>query len=472
MEPRKVILFAGTTEGRIIAEALMNHENVEIHVATDYGKNLLPESVGGFKVCQGRLDKSQMVELIKNSGQGKPLVVDATHPYAVEVTENIRAAATETDVEYFRVLRDEDSQINWRTEFKDRLIFADTIEQAGEILNELGEKALITTGSKELEPFTKVENFKELLTVRILPLEGAFKAATKAGFEGKNLIAMQGPFSVHMNRALIKQTGAKVLVTKESGHQGGFVEKLIASREEDIKVVVINRPRQETGYSVGELLKVLDDKGIKIVRPFQLGGPFAESEGQLATDKGREWNNTGENISGSASNCESKSDDESNRGKRWFPLFIDSANKNVLIVGGGKIAERRIETLCKFQCQVTVWTRQVSDKMGKMEREKSVKVEQKDISCSQVKNLDFNKFDMVIGATSDRQLNKEICQQAEAQGKFANDASCKEKCNFYFPAVSIKGDITVGINGQGNDHKLVSQVRQSIDQLLTEKIEG
>ena len=458
MKQRKVVLFAGTTEGRLIGQALVEHGNVEIHVATEYGKDLLPDDGLGYRVCEGRLDLEDMVRIMDDAvrdgqalGQAIPLVVDATHPYAVKVTENIKKAAEKTGAEYFRVLRGESSETDWKEQFKEQLIFAESIENAAEILSELGEKALITTGSKELLPFTKIEGYKELLTVRILPLAGAFQAAIDGGFEGRNLIAMQGPFSVDMNRALIKQVDAKVLVTKESGKQGGFLEKLVACKEENIKAIVIKRPTKETGFNVFEMLDVLESKGVKIVK---------------STDDVE--------VEQVASCCDGMGLFEKNESslKRWFPIFMDSQNKNVLVVGGGSIATRRVETLCQFQWNVTVWAESVSDKIGKLEQEGKVAVEVKTVESCQVSQMDIDKFNMVIGATSDKKLNEEICRRAKEKGIFFNDAGCKENCNFYFPAISLKDDVTVGINGQGRNHKLVRQVREQIDGLLAEKIKG
>ena len=466
MNQRKVILFAGTTEGRVIAEAMGEHKNAEIHVATEYGKNLLPNSKDGYKVCDGRLNQEAMVKImgsteteisasdenILEANKDKPLVVDATHPYAVEVTENIKKAAEETGAEYYRVLRGEDSQVDWKNQFKDQIIYAENIQEAADILDRLGEKGLITTGSKELMPFTKVKGYKELLTVRILPLAGAFKSALDAGFEGQNLIAMQGPFSVEMNRALIGQTGAKVLVTKESGKQGGFIEKLMACAEENIKAVVIKRPSKENGYTVAEMLDILENKGVKISRPVE--GNTLENNGTKDLLLKNQPLGNNENL------------------KRWFPVFEDSKGKNVLIVGGGAIATRRVETLIKFQCHVTVWAKEVSEKIEKIKENGQVEVSVRELETDQVENIDFNQYHMIIAATDNIKLNEEICRKARKLGKLFNDAGCKENCNFYFPAVSVKGNVTVGINGQGKDHKLVRQVREDIDKLLGDKYEG
>ena len=484
---RKVIIFAGTTEGRIIAEALENYDNVEIHVATEYGKHLLPDSREGYRVVAGRMDKKQMMKMMSEDENQelldpKPIVIDATHPFAVEVTENITTAAEMTNSEYYRVLREEADDEEWQNKFNDNVIFAEDIEDAARILNDMGQRALITTGSKELLPFTRVKNYGELLTIRILPLKGALRAATAMGFEGQHLICMQGPFSVDMNRALIRQCDAKILVTKESGMEGGFKEKLIASEKENIRVIVVKRPRQSAGYSIPEMFEILSEKGLPIVVPegvdleelkamdreklknLKIADEKKEKPIEENSLKVKEVTkgNKGKNLCGTREKI--NRDEEIPR--KWFPVFLDSSDKNVLIIGGGKIAERRVETLLKFQCSVTVWAGEITDKIREMEDSGEIRVNIRYFNGDNLHQMDFSKYNIIIGATSDKRLNAYIAKKAIHEGKLANDAGCKENCNFYFPAVSLKDNITVGIGAQGSNHKVVSHVRKEVDGLL------
>ena len=87
---------------------------------------------------------------------------------------------------------------------------------------------------------------EEIRQVRLLTPKGI-----DLGFSGKHLIAMQGPFSREMNLALLHQTEAKYFVTKESGKNGGFAEKLEAAEQAGAVLLVIGRPIEE-GLSVEE----------------------------------------------------------------------------------------------------------------------------------------------------------------------------------------------------------------------------
>ena len=77
----KVLIYAGTTEGRLLAQELSRaHIACDVHVATEYGQMVMPE-LAGVKVCVGRLDVEEMCALLKKNGQNNyAAVVDATHP--------------------------------------------------------------------------------------------------------------------------------------------------------------------------------------------------------------------------------------------------------------------------------------------------------------------------------------------------------------------------------------------------------
>ena len=102
---KQIIVFAGTTEGRQLSEWLAG-EGLEVLacVATEYGSHLVREE-DHLHVRQGRLTQEEMAQLLE--AEGRPLVLDATHPYATEVSRNIRTACKEADCEYLRLIRAE-----------------------------------------------------------------------------------------------------------------------------------------------------------------------------------------------------------------------------------------------------------------------------------------------------------------------------------------------------------------------------
>ena len=104
----RILLFAGTSEGRRLAEKIaLAGQKALVCVATEYGTQMMPD-LDGIEVHQGRLTESQMESLME--GEDFVCVVDATHPYATVVSENIKAAAEATLVTYIRLKRNTDSK--------------------------------------------------------------------------------------------------------------------------------------------------------------------------------------------------------------------------------------------------------------------------------------------------------------------------------------------------------------------------
>ena len=246
----KVIVFAGTTEGYEISRFLgENQIPVLACVATEYGSRSLKES-SSLHVQAGRLDENEMKELF--SREKPELVLDATHPYAAEVTRNIRKACEEAEVSYTRILRTGSEQQN--------AAYVKDTQEAAEYLKGTTGNVLLTTGSKELAAFTSVPDYKERLFARVLSLPSVIEACQALGFEGRNLIAMQGPFSMELNQAMLTQYECRYLVTKDSGKAGGFLEKIQAAEACGATVVIIGRPLAEEGLSLRECRHMLIER--------------------------------------------------------------------------------------------------------------------------------------------------------------------------------------------------------------------
>jgi precorrin-6A/cobalt-precorrin-6A reductase len=246
---KKILLFGGTSEEHELLSMLKSYPvNLTLCVASEYGRLLLPEESRNFSVRNGRLSEQEITAMILK--EGFSLVIDGTHPYAIEATCNIKKAALKTGVMYFRLLR-ESSNL-------DGCISVPSIHKAAEALEKTEGAVLITTGSKELAPFTRVPNYKKRLYLRVLPTVEAINSCVSLGFLPSHIIAMQGPFSKKLNIALMRQFDIKTLVTKDGGRLGGFPEKREAAMEQSAKIIVISRPAEE-GLSKKEILQKLTE---------------------------------------------------------------------------------------------------------------------------------------------------------------------------------------------------------------------
>ena len=254
----EICIFAGTTEGRRLVELLAG-QPVDVYacVATEYGERLIPHG-DNVRVSAGRLDGDAMRALF--AAHRFDLVIDATHPFATVVSETLVAACADTGTEYLRLNRAGDGDAR-------DAVYVDSIQAAAAFLADHPGKALLATGSKELAPYTAVEDYAERFFPRVLPMQTSIQACEAAGFSPSHIIAMQGPFTIDMNVAMLKAIGAEWLVTKESGKSGGFAEKLEAARRAGAKCVVIGQPAQAKGLDYKDTVKRLCERySIKPVR--------------------------------------------------------------------------------------------------------------------------------------------------------------------------------------------------------------
>lgn len=335
-----IFLFGGTTEGRKIAEAIVEvnrewaardaaacaaHESsglpiaAEVYVTTAYGASLLPAGPG-IRVHVGRLDAEEMTALFeaarqatgftsdetarqqlklmpddtdgeleksespKSAGQcrqaercqlsGQLLVIDATHPYAAVVSENILTACAAAGVRCIRVEREDSGAGEHGIESTRKALperestgaggkasasegaafhWVESIEEAAAWLAQSDRSSseaeqrpniLITTGSKELAPYTQIPDFAARCYVRALPTVEALEKCQVLGFRRDHLILMQGPFSEEMNVAQLRYAEAGYLVTKASGETGGFPEKCEAALALGVEVICVGRPKE------------------------------------------------------------------------------------------------------------------------------------------------------------------------------------------------------------------------------------
>ena len=243
-----VLIFGGTTEGREIAEYCSEKRiSAAVSVATEYGAELLPKS-SYIKRFIGRLDADGIKELILRLEC--IAVIDATHPYAEEVTKNIVIACNALNMPYYRLIRAPENLSDCiKVKSMDDLVVK---------LNCCVKKVLSTLGSKELPRLAEVCDYADRIWIRALPIEEVRKSCIKLGFCEDRLILEKGPFTVEQNIEHIRKSGAEILVTKESGTIGGFPEKLKAAKLCGIDVAVLVRPT-EKGFTAEEIKIILNE---------------------------------------------------------------------------------------------------------------------------------------------------------------------------------------------------------------------
>lgn len=236
---KRIVVFAGTTEGRLLAERLAaSGVEVTACVATEYGEKLM-RSQSCLQVHSGRMDEEEMADFLQ---QKMPhLVVDATHPYAQVVSETVKKVCEELHMEYVRLLRPAGAALP----ADERIHIVEDAKAAAELAEQMSGNIFLTTGSKELVVFVETISDFSRLYARVLSTEETFEICRELGFEGKQLICMQGPFSEELNRTMYAHVDAKILVTKESGDIGGFSDKVQAALSMGMQCIVIQRPKEQ-----------------------------------------------------------------------------------------------------------------------------------------------------------------------------------------------------------------------------------
>jgi len=247
-----VFIFSGTSEGRRLSKMLANAgADVHVRVATEYGAEVMgyddniDVKVGSCGGVEG------ISNVIRENGYG--IVVDATHPYALNITEHIREACANTGAEYIRLKRSESDTDS------ENIVKVSTVQEAIDYLKDKEGNILASTGSKDIALYTQIPDYKERVTARVLSTLESVQKCAEYGFSGKNLICAQGPFSEDTNYATLKQIDAKYIVTKDSGTAGGYEDKVRAAVRAGAKVVLVERPKEE-GSDFDEVVSILNDR--------------------------------------------------------------------------------------------------------------------------------------------------------------------------------------------------------------------
>ena len=147
----------------------------------------------------------------------------------------------------------------------------------------------------------------------------------------------------------------------------------------------------------------------------------------------------------------------------YFPFFMDIEKKRALIVGGGKVAQRKIEKLLPFGCHVTVISPVVNEEIRALE---NIEIIERKYEIGDEENYSF-----AIAATDDRNLNKTISEECRKQGIPVNVVDDPELCTFLFPSLVKNGKLTVGISTSGSSPTAAMEIRKDIEESLPDSFD-
>ena len=251
-----ILVLAGTQDGREIAAGLREAGyEVIASVVSEYGRELVAQS--GVPVQAAAMDEHELQQFVVQ--HGIRLMIDATHPYAVNVSRNARQVAANLHIPCLRYERPDSALPIYA-----KLVLAPDMQRAAEMAVGLGKTVFLTTGSHSLPLFRAAAAGRDCrLIARVLPQPEVIADCIANGFSPADIIAAQGPFSQELNRELFRAYGADVMVTKNSGAIGGTDAKIAAAIELGLMIVVVQRPaalQQQVFESLPALLEYLKRK--------------------------------------------------------------------------------------------------------------------------------------------------------------------------------------------------------------------
>lgn len=141
-----------------------------------------------------------------------------------------------------------------------------------------------------------------------------------------------------------------------------------------------------------------------------------------------------------------------------YPLNVDLTNRRCLVVGGGAVAERKIETLLEFGAAVVVVSPQLTPRLSEMNRDGSF-----EYVAGTYESAHLDGAFLVIAATDDRDTNKAVSAESQRRGILVNVVDDPELCSFFVPAMVRHGDFLVSVSTSGRSPAMARRVREQLD---------
>jgi precorrin-2 dehydrogenase/sirohydrochlorin ferrochelatase len=152
---------------------------------------------------------------------------------------------------------------------------------------------------------------------------------------------------------------------------------------------------------------------------------------------------------------------------RYYPILLDLAGKRVLVVGGGKVAQRKIESLLEHGALVQVIAKELNSQIALMAEEGLIHYAGQDFSESHL-----DKAFLVIAATNDASLNRRVSEKAQQKGLLVNAVDQPSDCNFIVPSVLRRGDLVVAVSTSGKSPAFARKVREDLEEHFGDEFES
>lgn len=144
---------------------------------------------------------------------------------------------------------------------------------------------------------------------------------------------------------------------------------------------------------------------------------------------------------------------------RYYPIFLDIRDRNCLVIGGGEVAERKVNSLLSAGARVTVISPEVTDNLDRMEKDGKIRVIKRPYRKGDLKGA----F-LAYAATDDEDINRMVYAEAEKEGILLNVVDDPEKCGFIVPSVVERGALSIAISTGGASPAFAKRLRMEMEE--------
>jgi precorrin-2 dehydrogenase / sirohydrochlorin ferrochelatase len=151
----------------------------------------------------------------------------------------------------------------------------------------------------------------------------------------------------------------------------------------------------------------------------------------------------------------------------YFPIYLDMTKRRCLVIGGGKVAERKIAALLEAEAEVTVLSPEVTDTVAAWSKRNMIRFAARRFQCG-----DLAGFEVVFVATNDPLVNESVYHEGRSRGVWVNAADDPTRCDFILPSVLRRGELTVAVSTGGRSPALARTIREELEFYFTREYEA
>lgn len=234
----RLLVVAGTADAVSFLAAQPQETQILATTFSQLGADCIAQRPG-LRLLAGALDAAGFQQLLQD--WQPDFLVDLSHPFAVEVSQNAKAAAEACNVPYLRYERQ--SAADYAGDMGAEVRHFADFPAAAAACREISGNILLTIGSKNLHYFSGLPDFHQRFYLRVLAESRILQELETMQIDPGHIFAMKGVASAELNIALARQCGAAAIVSKDSGLAGGLREKMQAAAQLDIPLLLIDRPK-------------------------------------------------------------------------------------------------------------------------------------------------------------------------------------------------------------------------------------